>query len=129
MEKSVKPLTLDEVKLAFEQWRTHKTEIRIPQVLWDQVKMLSQSYQHSIIRKTLGISGSQFYEHISPAKTVSTFIEVPVNTQSKKDAKLKTKLIQKSLVDAKSRRTDGSHLSIKNLSNQDVMNLIQAFLN
>lgn len=129
MKQSEKSVTLEKVHLAFKQWRAHKTTHKIPDELWKQINVLAKSQSHSVIRKTLGISGSQFNEHVSCSKTNSAFVEVSLNAKAIKNKPLKIQPVQTpSHVDADIYRLDGSRLSIKHLTNNEVISLIQTFL-
>ena len=130
VKKSEKSLTLEKLRLAFKQWRAHKTTHKIPDELWEQINVLAKSHQsHSIIRKTLGISGSQFNKHVSCSKNNPAFVEVSLNAKAIKNKSLKIQPVKlPSLVDADIYRLDGSRLSIKHLNNNEVANLIQTFL-
>ncbi len=128
MQKPIKRLTLEEVKLAFDQWRSNKNGVRTPEKLWDQVKTLTQFYKHNLIRDTLGISGSQYKKYVPSQKSDAIFVEVPIKPQPIKHNVLKPKSPTKKLVEVDILRGDGSRLSIKQLDSQSVSNLIQAFL-
>lgn len=130
MKKDPKPLTLDKVKLAFSQWRANKNgqKTPIPQLLWDQVHTLTESYKPTLIRKTLSISGSQYNQHIPRSKSPHTFVEVPVKSLAIKNHLRQSKSTKASLIDIEIYRLDGSHLCIKHLDDSGVSKLIQTFL-
>jgi hypothetical protein len=128
MKHTKPPITLDKVKLAFNQWRANKQGRYIPKALWDQVDALTAFYKPWLIRKALGISGSQYSNHIPRSKSPQTFVEVPVKSLAIKNHLRQSKLTQGSLADIEIYRVDGSHLCIKYLDEYAVSNLIQTFL-
>ena len=128
MKKSVKQLTLKKVRSAFNQWRSNKDGVRIPQRLWDQVNALRQFYKPNLIRKTLSISGSQYKKYVLGQKSDAIFVEVPIKPQPIRNIVLKTKLPTRKLVEVDILRGDGSRLSIKQLDARGVSHLIQVFL-
>ncbi len=130
MKKDSKSLTLDKVKLAFNQWRANKTagKTPIPQLLWDQVNTLTQSYKSTLIRKTLSISGSQYNQHIPRSKTPHTFVEVPHKSLTVKNNLRQSKSTKESQINIEIYRLDGSHLCIKHLDENAVSKLIHTFL-
>ena len=130
MKKDSKPLTLDKVKLAFNQWRANKTARKtpIPQLLWDQVNTLTKSYKPTLIRKTLSISGSQYNQHIFQSKSPHTFIEVSRKSLAVKNHLRQSKATKESQIDIEIYRLDGSHLCIKHLDDSAVSKLIHTFL-
>lgn len=90
-----KPVTLTDVQLQFQQWRSTKTAgAKIPDLLWELTAKLlaSQAYKITNIGKALGISTRQFRDkfpgHVKTKskissvkpKTPSTFVQAPLNT-------------------------------------------------
>ena len=55
---SPKELTLEEVAIEFQEWRSQKKykQERIPKNLWSQTKSLALSHSPSIVAKTLGLN-------------------------------------------------------------------------
>lgn len=90
-----KPVTLTDVQLQFQQWRSTKTAgAKIPDLLWELTAKLlaSRAYKVTNIGKALGISTKQFRDKfpghfktqskvfsIKP-KTPNTFVQAPLNT-------------------------------------------------
>ena len=74
---------LSDVKSHFEHWRA--TRIRrgkIPDYLWDKVKLLIGRYSLTTITEALGINTSQMREHIDLGGKVN-FVEVNTDTETK----------------------------------------------
>lgn len=135
MKNAEPPLTLDQVKSAFKQWRAskHGRTTRIPELLWDQVKTLTKFYKPHLIRKTLTITVGQYKQHILHSKPRHTFVEVPVTVKSLAIKQPPRQIRQKkttqgSLIDVEIYRLDGSHLCIKHLDDNAVSKLIHTFL-
>ena len=74
-------MTLEEVKLDFEAWRsTRKNKgVSIPPALWQKVYDIHQNYKPTQICKALSISGKQFKNKISEF-VPSKFVEIPINS-------------------------------------------------
>ncbi len=82
-------MTLEDVKIYFDLWRTKKNHIgeAIPDYLWKKVHAITSKYKPSKIYKTLGINSTQFTSHmkrISPSK----FIEIPLESLNNNDSQL-----------------------------------------
>ena len=86
------PLTLTDVQMQFQRWRSSKTSGRkIPEALWELIATLlsNKSHKRSVIGRALGISTSQFRnkfpDHFNSRKIVSAaekcnpFVEAPLN--------------------------------------------------
>ncbi|KTD02445.1 hypothetical protein [Fluoribacter gormanii] len=68
---------LESVKEAFEHWRkTRTSQGKIPDYLWEQVKVLLGTYPLSKICSTLKISHVQIKENISEVSNEFQFVEV-----------------------------------------------------
>ena len=64
------PLTIEAVEQQFADWRANKQGKRkIPQVLWDQIRILMEHHSLSMLLKRLGISSTQARNNnLIPAK-------------------------------------------------------------
>ena len=60
-------LTLEVVEEAFQQWREQRNSRSelIPHKLWDMVLKLYPKYKKTVICRRLGLSGSQFKQHVA----------------------------------------------------------------
>jgi hypothetical protein len=81
---------LDDVKSHFDHWRATRTKRgKIPDYLWDKVKLLIGRYSLTIITETLSLNTNQIRDHLDLCDAVN-FVEVnshsamltPTNNQS-----------------------------------------------
>src|SRR5665811_2114920 len=67
---------LDDVKSHFAHWRTTRTKRgKIPDYLWDKVKLLIGRYSLTVITQTLSLNTYQIRDHLDICDTVN-FVEV-----------------------------------------------------
>lgn len=79
-------MTLEDLKLEFNQWRKNKSSRgnSIPDDLWKKVSKISDTYSSSAICKALSISGLQFKKHSQRLSDMQNkpketkFIELPL---------------------------------------------------
>ena len=73
-------MTLEEVKLEFEAWRTTQKNkmVSIPSSLWQKVYDIHQNYKPTQICKTLRLNSKQFKNKIAEFSS-SKFVEIPIN--------------------------------------------------
>jgi hypothetical protein len=73
-------MTLEEVRLEFETWRsTRKNKgIPIPKELWLKVYDIHQNYKPTQMCKALRLNGQQFKSKMAEFSS-STFVEIPIN--------------------------------------------------
>ena len=128
MKTPAEELTLNNVKHNLEQWRTDKKGGRIPKEIWQQISMLAQSYNHSLIRSTLKISGSQYRDNVLKSELQSTFLEVPTNISSVIPKQQKIKSIEANAAVIKIHRIDGACLLITAVNNDTISTVISSFL-
>ena len=128
MQTSAEELTLKNVKHNLEQWRIDKKGGRIPKEIWQQISMLAQFYNPSLIRSTLRISGSQYRANVSTSEPQSTFLEVPTNISSVIPKQQKIKSIEASAAVIKIHRIDGACLLITAVNNDAISTVISSFL-
>lgn len=76
-----KNLTLSNIHSRMQYWRkTRPCMGPIPEDIWQDIILLSKSCDHTKIRTTLGISGSQFRNRIiSPENIQNNFLEIDNN--------------------------------------------------
>ena len=74
-------MTLEEVKLEFEAWRTTQKNkmVSIPSSLWQKVYDIHQNYKPTQICKTLRLNSKQFKNKIAEFSS-SKFVEIPINS-------------------------------------------------
>ena len=66
---------LNDVKSHFDHWRATRTKRgKIPEYLWDKVKLLIGRYSLTVITETLSINTSQMREHLNLNNEVN-FVE------------------------------------------------------
>lgn len=129
MLTSVPQLTLDEVNLNFQNWRAHKKGGRIPEELWQQIRILEQCYSPSLIRRTLSISGKQYCDNVSRSKEEMTFVEVSANAKSAMSYQQNNLSVKANTINIEIQRTDGSRLFINHLINNEIIsNILSTFL-
>ena len=117
-------LTIEEVEQQFKQWRSKKQlREKIPDYLWSMVQQLMKLYPPSRIIRHLSLSGKQMRRkgllplpHALPEES-SPFVNIKLPLLSSTSPQL---VIQ---------RTDGARLSCTNLSDDQFILSIKAFLN
>jgi hypothetical protein len=79
-------LTLDEVKSHFEQWRASRSKLRerIPQYLWNEVKVIIDDYPLSDITRVLRITTYQIKDNLKINPKIN-FTEVVVDHSAAAD--------------------------------------------
>ena len=73
-------MTLEEVRLEFEVWRTARKNkgTPIPKELWLKVYNIHQNYKPTQICKVLHLNSQQFKSKMTEL-SLSTFVEIPIN--------------------------------------------------
>ena len=129
MSALLQQLTLDEVKLHFVHWRANKKRgSKIPETLWQKIRVLEQYYQPSRIRTALGISGSQYKKSIPPQKTPSTFIDISTKIKSAGLPQLPIHSSEVNEVMIDIHHSDGARLSFTHLNQDTIVHIIHHFL-
>lgn len=117
-------LTIEEVEQQFKQWRSKKQlREKIPDYLWGMVQQLVKLYPPSRIIRRLSLSVKQMRRkgllplpHALPEES-SSFVNV------------KLPLLSSTSLQLVMQRTDGARLSCTNLSGDQFILSIKAFLN
>jgi hypothetical protein len=86
---TITPLTLEAVEQEFLDWRAvKKGGEKIPERLWEQIRILLKHYKRSLVLKRLGVTIQQAREQgmvlsapksIITKKSVAPFIEIPLS--------------------------------------------------
>ena len=73
---------LSDVKSHFDHWRATRTKRgKIPEYLWEKVKLLIDKYSLTVITETLGINTNQLRENVE-VKSKINFVEIVTDTTS-----------------------------------------------
>ena len=118
---------LDEVKLAFSEWRAQRPKPnKIPNQLWGLVKPLLNDYPQSMVSRALGISSSQIRNNVLEKKV--TFVECEtIRTTDIAEANIGAQTsLQTCNIELE--RPCGSILKINSLSISEVPTLISSFI-
>ena len=132
-------LTLQEVSAAFDDWRQTRTSHTIPDTLWQLVRRLKSGYKSSYIYATLRISSKQFHDNVlgrSPKPCVSSkakedgcplFVEVPQHPLATTIQQATSSVLPKQS-GIELTRTDGTRLTLTDLSDQQFKQILESFL-
>lgn len=121
---AITQLTIEEVEQQFKQWRLKKQpREKIPNYLWDLVRQLMERYPPSRIIKQLGLSTKQM-------RRKGLF---PLTNEQPQEGTPFVNINLPSLLNHPQqlviRRADGTQLSYTNLSDEQFILSIKAFLN
>lgn len=131
------PLTLQDVKIKFEEWRTNKqnnhiSKAKIPLELWQQVSALFGRYPLIRIRKTLNLNPKQlkskfkkYQDNINPVK-ISSHQQpafVPINIPQPNE-EIEANPIGKLEI----KRPDGAAIFIEHVNQKTLTMLLTQFM-
>ena len=128
---SPKELTLEEIVIEFQEWRSHKKykQAKIPVYLWDKAKALTSSHSPGRVAKKLGLNLNDLKKRLNPQKICDskedlsqTFIEASLSFTNTNPFP--------SCQSVEFERADGSKMKIQAPINQsfDLSSLMTAFL-
>jgi hypothetical protein len=123
--------TLEDVHKQFINWRnTKKHSDKIPKELWQCVIKLHTNYAPTVIRNRLGISTSQYKQHVLPtALATSKLLNKNAQQKNQEQQFISIPLASTPLVSSANltiERPDGIKLHISQCSNDYILTIIKA---
>lgn len=132
--------TLETAKSLFDRWRRARLTTRggkIPEYLWEEVRRLTKQYTYRQITSELRISYQQLLSHLEPDFPEDSDVSSPVSSSPFVNVRLPLlesspqppKALSSSHAVLEIQGKDGMSLKATGIQPQDLIPLVQSFLN